>query len=252
MKKIVILITALLLVCSFTGCKTRGETSDTDDVSDNSVSDNSDESSSLIKTGKKEIGKIDDSASEKALSKDVECEINTPDNIKLSQINFELQGKDKPITLDLNKTDLKTLQKTLGLKDRGLKNKVSRSKGFLFDGKGYIRNNEGTVTFIETENNKIKAICFSTEYSADKFSVDMDESEKKTNDIYARICGGIGLWSKEEDVRKNIGSGVRMYGISEDTSVVYYKNSSTTLVITYEKISDTMVVTEMTIINNAV
>lgn len=236
MKKIVILITAILLVCSFTGCKTRGETSDTDDVSDNSVSDNSDESNSLIKTGKKEIGKIDNSASEKALSKDVECEINTPDNIKLSQINFELQGKDKPITLDLNKTDLKTLQKTLGLKDRGLKNKVSKSKGFLFDGKGYIKTNEGSVTFIESEEEKIKAICFSMEYEGE--------------DLSASVCGGIGLWSNVEDVRKKIGYGTYMENSPDGIDVVYYKNSTTTLVLVYEYVNSKLVVSEMTIINN--
>ncbi len=231
MKKILAMVLAITLVLSFTGCKTRGSSG----KENSSVSDSSDESS-LIKTGKKEIGKVESSETEITLTKDVNCEVNTPDNIKLSQITFDMENTDKPVTIDLNKTDLAALQKSLGIRDRGLKNKTSKNKGFLFDGQGYIKTNEGSVTFIESEEKKIKAICFNTEYEGE--------------DLSASVCGGIGLWSNVEDVRKKIGYGTYMENSPDGIDVVYYKNSTTTLVLVYEYVNNELVVTEMTIINN--
>lgn len=232
MKKILATVLAITLALSLAGCKTRGSSGE----ENSSVSDNSDESSSLIKTGKEEIGKVESSEAEITLTKDVNCEVNTPDNIKLSQITFEMENTDKPVTIDLNKTDLAALQKSLGIRDRGLKNKTSKNKGFIFDGQGYIKTNEGSVTFIESEEKKIKAICFSTEYEGE--------------DLSASICGGIGLWSEAEDVRKKIGYGTYMENSPDGIDVVYYKNSTTTLVLVYENVNSKLAVTEMTIINN--
>ena len=235
MKKILATVLAITLALSLAGCKTRGSSGE----ENSSVSDSSGESSSLIKTGKEEIGKVESSEAEITLTKDVNCEVNTPDNIKLSQITFEMENTDKPVTIDLNKTDLSGLQKVLGLKDRKLKNKVSKNKGFLFDGKGYIGERNGIVTFIENEGNKVKAICFSNEY--------VDSSNEKYR---VSLCGGIRLSSKIEDVRKNIGSGTYMINPPENTKVAYYKNSKATLVIVFENGYEGLVVSEITIINN--
>jgi uncharacterized lipoprotein YehR (DUF1307 family) len=238
MKKILATVLAITLAFSLVGCKTRGSSGE----ENSSVSDSSDESSSLIKTGKKEIGKIENSKEETNLTKNVECEINISDDVDLTQITIEPKDEEsteKPINVDLNKTDLSGLQKALGLKDRKLKNKVSKNKGFLFDGKGYIGEKNGIVTFIENEGNKVKAICFSNEY--------VDSSNEKYR---VSLCGGIRLSSKIEDVRKNIGSGTYMINPPENTKVAYYKNSKATLVIVFENGYDGLVVSEITIINN--
>ena len=238
MKRIAMFLTALVLVLTLAGCKTRGSSEENNEST--SQSDNSDSEIS-IKTGKKDIGKVSDNT-EKELTRDVQIEANIDDNINLSSIVLANEDDDdsfKKVSIKDTNIKLADFIKTAGLKDRKLKNREMKSKGFLFEGKGYIGPLNDSVLFVEEKDDKVKAICLTWEYTG--------------NDFNMFICDGICVGTPRDEVVRQLGYGTAMEDAPKSVdSVVYYKNSKNTLVLVYEKVNNRIAVTEMTLINNKV
>lgn len=197
---------------------------------DTSSSDDSSKSSSDIKVSEKTIGRVEESSvPEKELTRDVEMDNNTDDDVALSTIAFKPyddNSKYETKTIDIANITLADFCKKTGLEDSKLPKKTFKSKGFLFEGKCYVLYKDkektafGSTLLVETDDNgKVKALCITEDLAREDFKV--------------CLLGNIKLGNTREFVENKIGSGTTK--TINKQKVSFYKNNKCTLAIVYNK-----------------